>query len=293
VACSEAVSFDALGIRYLLRWVWKGVGLLYARPVEDAGELYGLPLDRFVSERDALAKALRAAGKRDEAAEVAKLRKPSVSAWAVNQLVRTQGAAVGELLAAGDALRAAHEAALSGAGDGHALREASDRERAAVDGLVGTARGLLTSQGHELSPATIERVGETLRAAAREEGAREQVSAGCLVRELRSSGLGVAAGAGRAPRAKKASTKKPDAKKAEGDKRAAAARKEAEALEARTRRVAARAARAVETAEERRERAASALAAAEDALAGAREEAAAAADLHRRAQEALDARPGS
>jgi len=68
-------------------------------------DLYGLPLDRFVAERTALARELRGAGRREEAGEVAALRKPSVAAWAVNQLVRTQGRAVDELFEAVDALR--------------------------------------------------------------------------------------------------------------------------------------------------------------------------------------------
>ncbi|MGH2841808.1 MAG: hypothetical protein ACRDKY_13385, partial [Solirubrobacteraceae bacterium] len=71
----------------------------------DASDLYGLPLDRFVPERGALAKALKSEGRRDEAAGVAGLRKPSVAGWAVNQLVRTQGRDVQELFDAGDALR--------------------------------------------------------------------------------------------------------------------------------------------------------------------------------------------
>ena len=56
----------------------------------DQRELYGLPLDRFVAERAALAKSLRSEGQREQADQVAKRRKPSVAAWAVNQLVRTQ-----------------------------------------------------------------------------------------------------------------------------------------------------------------------------------------------------------
>ena len=48
----------------------------------DARDLYGLPLERFVPERTALGKALRSEGKREEAAAVAKLVKPSVAAWA-------------------------------------------------------------------------------------------------------------------------------------------------------------------------------------------------------------------
>ena len=39
-------------------------------------DLYGLPLADFVPARNALAKELKAAGRRDEAAEVAKLAKP-------------------------------------------------------------------------------------------------------------------------------------------------------------------------------------------------------------------------
>jgi hypothetical protein len=42
-------------------------------------ELYGLPLERFTEERNALAKQLRRDGRRTEAAEVSKLRKPSVA----------------------------------------------------------------------------------------------------------------------------------------------------------------------------------------------------------------------
>ena len=71
----------------------------------DVDDLYGLPLDRFVPERTALSRELRKAGEREQAGEVAALRKPSVAAWAVNQLVRTQRKAIDELLEAGDGLR--------------------------------------------------------------------------------------------------------------------------------------------------------------------------------------------
>ena len=154
-------------------------------------ELYGLALDRFVPERGALAKALRADKRRDEAAAVAALRKPSVAAWAVNQVVRSQPAGVQQLFAAGDELRDAQARLLAGSGDGKALRAAGERERDAVDELVRAARGLLSSDGHELSPAVVERVSDTLHAAALNEGAREQVREGRLDRELRHVGLGL------------------------------------------------------------------------------------------------------
>lgn len=80
----------------------------------EADDLFGLPLERFTEERNALARELRREGRRDEAAEVARLRKPSVAAWAVNQLVRTQRREVDQLFAAGDALREAQAGLLAG-----------------------------------------------------------------------------------------------------------------------------------------------------------------------------------
>src|SRR3954447_11530110 len=150
---------------------------------DDADDLYGLPLDAFVPERDALAKRLRADGRREEATEVKALRKPSVAAWAVNQAVRTQPKAARGLWEAGDALIAAQEDLLAGRGDARGLRGAADAERAALDELLDAARGLLTGKGTDLGEGTIERVRETLHAAAIEPEARDEVAAGRAVRE--------------------------------------------------------------------------------------------------------------
>ena len=156
----------------------------------DIDDLYGLPLDQFVPERTALARELRKAGDRDRAGEIAALKKPSVAAWAVNQLVRTQRKAVAELLEAGDGLRAAQDNVLAGRGDARSLRAAVERERLAVQTLTDAARGLLSSEGEELSNTMVERVSDTLHAAALDDDAREQVSGGRLERELRHVGLG-------------------------------------------------------------------------------------------------------
>jgi hypothetical protein len=257
-------------------------------------DLYGLPFDRFVAERRALAKALRADGRRQDATDVAELRKPSVAAWAVNQLVRTQGKAMKELLDAGDALRDAQAALLAGRGDGGALRACNERERDAVEQLVDAARGLLTSEGQELSTAIVERVADTLHAAALDDEAREQVREGRLERELRHAGLGlgdVPAGKARPKRAPAKQQPKPTAKSKQPAKRKepakaenAAARKAARVAEAKARRRADRAASALRAAEERRERAADALSAADQALAAARDELDAATAAHDRAQ---------
>ncbi len=243
--------------------------------MKDPHDLFGLPLEHFVSERTALAKALRAAGEQDRAAEVAKLRKPSVAAWAVNQMVRTQQATVGELLVAGDRVHRAQSELLTGRGDTRALQDAAQRERAAADELTDTARGLLTSKGHELSSATLERVRETLHAAALDDDARAAVIAGCLERELRHIGLGDS-GQPIAPSKRKRSKPKqaPDAQ---------ALRKQS----ADAQRAADRAERELRTAEQRHARAAKALQDAEATLAEARKRARQAAHAVKQAQKGL------
>jgi hypothetical protein len=158
-------------------------------PDDAIDRLYGLALDEFIPQRDALSKELRDAGKRAEATAVKKLGKPTVAAWAVNQAVRSQPRAARELWAAGDALAAAQEAVLSGKGSGGDLREAADRERAALDPLVDAARGLLTPSGGDLSGTTIDRVRATLQAAAIDADAREDVAAGRATRERAPRGL--------------------------------------------------------------------------------------------------------
>lgn len=193
----------------------------------DPHDLYGLPLERFTEERNALAKELRRSGERDQAAQVSKLRKPSVAAWAVNQVVRTQKRDVEAMFKAGDALVQVQADLLAGGGDPGSLRRAVEAERAAADALVDHARGLLSAGGTELSPAALEQVKETLHAAALDEGARTQVSAGCLGRELRHVGLGALAGGPGDPSGR---TRKDDRKKRAAE---AAAARQAQAREAR------------------------------------------------------------
>lgn len=289
-------------------------------------DLYGLPLERFVNERAALTRALRKAGSREQATEVAALRKPSVAAWAVNQVVRVHGPEVAALFAAGDGLGHAQSELLTGGGDPHALRTAVARERRAVDELTELARGLLSSDGHQLTQTTLERVSESLHAAALDPDARAQVRDGCLTRELRHIGLGDSRAVSRpasprrgptrararskaadrgAPRAsnrgRKGASDDGGRSEAQGAERQCAERQRAERLEAEradqlraarkaetdARRIAERAERKLQTAEARRDRAAQALRKAEDALAAARDDSELAALEHRRADQAL------
>jgi hypothetical protein len=260
--------------------------------VTDRQELYGLPLERFVPERGALAKELRKQGRREEAVVVAALRKPSVAAWAVNQLVRSQNRDIEALFAAGDELQHAQTQLLAGHADGHALRAAVEHERGAVDTLVGKARGLLSAGGHELTQAALERVSETLHAAALDEDARAQVKDGCLERELRHVGLGgggaVAARVSPSRPPARAAASKRDAAEAKRAQRERTDRlKAARQAEADARRAADRANRDLHTAQRRRDEAESAFKGAEQALAAAREQAERAVREHERARQAL------
>jgi hypothetical protein len=143
--------------------------------VDEADELYGLPDDEFTAARDALAKRLRGEKRRDEADEVKALRRPSVAAAAINRAVREHGA--DELLAAGDALREAHEALLSGKGDAKAVREATAREREAVREFT------LLALGDGASASTEEKVRATLHAASVDDDVRDLLVAGRLERD--------------------------------------------------------------------------------------------------------------
>jgi hypothetical protein len=145
--------------------------------------LYALPPDRFTAERDALAGELKTAGAADDAKRVKALRRPVVSAWAVNALAREDADGVAELAALGRRLRDAQRQALSG-GDAEPLRDALEERRALVGRLSTAARAILEREG--LGGASqADEIAATLDAAAVDEEAAAAVAAGRLVRPMR------------------------------------------------------------------------------------------------------------
>jgi len=152
--------------------------------------LFGLPAGEFTAARDALARELRGEDRREEAEQVKALRRPTAAAAAVNAAVRSSPDGLEALLDAGAALRDAQEALLGGGGSRDALREATEAERAAVRELVGVAGGLEDAP----SGAALDRVRETLHAAAADDAVREAVSRGRVVREAEAGGLGFLGG---------------------------------------------------------------------------------------------------
>lgn len=139
--------------------------------------LYALDPGEFVAARDALARELRQAGRRELAAEVRRLRRPTLAAWAVDQLAHRRPSSVEELLAAGDRLRRAQAEVLAG-GDRAALQRASEERRELVARLTGEALEVLRRRGSE-DPETHRRdVEATLSAAARDPAVAEVVRRG-------------------------------------------------------------------------------------------------------------------
>jgi hypothetical protein len=102
----------------------------------------------FVAARDALAAALRDDGRTDEASAVKRLRKPTVVAWALDQLATRDPDGVQELLAAGAEVRSAQQAALSSKrGAAGRLRTAGLARAAAVTRLATVAAAVLQEAG--------------------------------------------------------------------------------------------------------------------------------------------------
>lgn len=106
--------------------------------IEGVDELFAGSLEEFIAARDVLVKALKAEKRKEDAAAVKALRKPSAAAYAINQVARSAGADVDALLAAGAAVRDAQAKAMQGRDDG-ALRTTTREWRELVNGLAARA----------------------------------------------------------------------------------------------------------------------------------------------------------
>ena len=156
----------------------------------ESDRLYGLPLEEFTPARDALAARLRSAGDAAAAAAVKKAKKPATSAWAVNQLARRQRPLVEDLIASVDRLRKAQQELLSG-GSAQAVWEATLEERDVVGRLAHEAERILDGQGYGATRATLDRISDTLTAAAADTAARDLLRRGVLTHEMQRAGFGV------------------------------------------------------------------------------------------------------
>lgn len=155
--------------------------------------LYAVPLTGFVSARKALAKELRDGGDREAAKAVDALKKPSLVAWTLNQLVRRERERVEGVLTSLDEQRDLQLGALDGSLDPKALRAARDEERAHTAALVAAAEAILEEGGQAGSKGNVDRVAKALRAVALSPSSREQLLAGRLVDDAPAGGFEAAA----------------------------------------------------------------------------------------------------
>jgi hypothetical protein len=160
-------------------------------------QLYQLPLDEFTAARNALAKD---AG--DRAAEVKKLEKPNLAAWAVNQLYWRDRKAYDAVTKAAEKMRGAYKQML--AGKSTDVRGAEEIHQDALREAKQAARRLLEQGGHPNPDAVMMPVAETLDALPGDE------PAGRLTKPLRRMGFNVLEGL---PISAKAGPAKPAAPK--------------------------------------------------------------------------------
>ena len=151
--------------------------------------LYRLAPEDFVTARDSLSRVLRASGERAMAAQITALRRPSVAAWLVNQIVRERPDDIAELVETGAVLRETQGAVLAGRADGAQLQALTAGRRLLIDALVAAARELAQRSGRKAAP--LDAVDATLVAATADEAAAQAVTTGRLVRELNYSGFGL------------------------------------------------------------------------------------------------------
>jgi hypothetical protein len=118
----------------------------------EVDSLLTVPPDEFVAARNALAKSLRVAGRKDDAAAVAALRRPTVVDWALNCVASTSSKIVESAAGAAQRLRQAQEAVLrEGGGGASDLREAMGEVRASAAELRGAAERVLRDAGRPSS----------------------------------------------------------------------------------------------------------------------------------------------
>jgi hypothetical protein len=138
-----------------------------------ADDLYGVPPAEFVETRKRLVQEAKAAGDAALAKRIGALRRPTLSAWAVNLLARPASGDLGDLLAVGEEMRAAW-------GSGRGLGDLERRRAGLVRSLVRRAADLAAEAGNPLREQAVREVEDTLQAATVDAGVAEEVRAGRL-----------------------------------------------------------------------------------------------------------------
>jgi hypothetical protein len=138
-------------------------------------ELYTTPPSDFVSRREELAAAARAAGRAEDARRIHAARRPTLAAWAANLLLRSQPEESRQFLELGRALREAYRTL-----DATGLKELSAQRRRILSALSWQAVQLAREAGHRLSDTVQQDVESTLQAVLADPDAADQWATGRL-----------------------------------------------------------------------------------------------------------------
>ena len=119
---------------------------------------------------------LTADGRREQAAEIKRLPRPSLSLWTLNRLAREQASVLETFLTAAEALRKAHRT-------GGDIRAATAPERTAEAQVAAAAAELLRAEGSKATETVLRSVRQILSAAAADAEVAGALRDGRLLRE--------------------------------------------------------------------------------------------------------------
>ena len=152
---------------------------------EIADELYTVRPDAFAATRDEQVRTARAQGNTALAKELAKLRRPTISAWLINLLWRDQREVLEQLFDLADSLtRAQADAA------GEELRQLMTVRRQLELTLIRRAHTLADEAGVKVTDTVEREAQETLAAALAQPEVADEVRTGRLVKPASYAGFG-------------------------------------------------------------------------------------------------------
>jgi hypothetical protein len=149
----------------------------------DVEALYTVNPLEFTRRRDELAARLRAAGRRDEAAAVRRMKRPSLPVWTVNALARDAPDGVRAFVDATDRLKRGQ------LGDRDAVTAATRTQRQALQVLMRSAEAILRRATVKPTAQTLQRISGTLVGAATDRDARRDLLHGRLTDERHAPGF--------------------------------------------------------------------------------------------------------
>jgi hypothetical protein len=153
-------------------------------PDDPADPLFAVPPAEFVAARNELASELKRAGKKNEAAAVKAMAKPSSTVWAVNRLAREAGDELERFLAISDDVWRAQSAGAADENARRAYQSSLTAQREALDPLVDRAAAICADHKVTTNRSVLEGIANNLRFAAVDETARAQLVAGRLLKDV-------------------------------------------------------------------------------------------------------------